>query len=183
MNSIEIDSQVFAELRKRAVGFNVTPNDVLRKVFNLSIPNQSGSPADQSNKTSADGLLNYLRSTGFQEQRQSVDRFLLILGWLHITHNKLFAEAALRFHRGERKHFGRSEREILEAGKNVSARLIPESSLWVLTTLDNKSKRRLIEDILKMLRHPQAEIDAAIATLPDSGIRRSHTSRFDPSQA
>lgn len=35
MNSIEIDDDVLAELSKRAVGFNVTPNLVIRRILGL----------------------------------------------------------------------------------------------------------------------------------------------------
>jgi negative modulator of initiation of replication len=115
-----------------------------------------------------------MRSERFQRHHQAVDRYLVILGWLHLTHPKQFADAALKFHRGSRAYFGRSEKEILESGDGVTAKQIPQSPFWTLTTLDNKSKRLVLEDILRALGYSSSDINLVLAELPDSGIRRSH---------
>jgi negative modulator of initiation of replication len=72
-----------------------------------------------------------------------------ILGWLHLTHPKQFADAALKFQRGSRVYFADSEKGILESGDGVTAKQIPQSPYWTLTTLDNKSKRLVLEDIVR----------------------------------
>ena len=176
MNStIEIDDQVFAELARRATGFHVTPNDVLRRILNLAPP-PAQPPAVQPRgpEPAASSIREFIRSEGFQRHRQAVDRYLVILGWLHSAQPKQFADAALRFHRGSRAYFAKSEKEILEARRGISARQIPQSPFWTLTTLDNKSKRRVLEDILQALGYSRGDINLVLAELPDSGIRRSH---------
>lgn len=180
MHSIQIDDQVFAELARRATGFNVTPNDVLRRI--LDIPTAS-TPQPNSNSKSVQPppgvpapqtLTEFIRSERFQRHHQTVDRFLILLGWLHSTHPKQFADAALGFQRGRRLYFAKSERDILENGENVTAKPIPQSPFWALTTLDNKSKRLVLEDILRALSYSRGDINIVIGELPDSGIRRSH---------
>jgi len=180
MHSIQIDDQVYAELSRRVTGFNVTPNDVLRRILDLPTPSSPlplekhinspqpvGVPSPQT-------LTEFIRSERFQRHHQTVDRFLVILGWLHVTHPKQFADAVLGFQRGKRLYFAKSEKDILENGENVTAKPIPQSPFWALTTLDNKSKRLVLEDILRALSYSRGDINIVLAELPDSGIRRSH---------
>lgn len=181
MNSIEIDDHVFAELARRATGFNVKPNDVLRRILGLSEPPPEQFAAPQPPPTPspiASTITEFLRSDRFQRHHQAVDRYLVILGWLHSAHPKHFADAALKFHRGNRVYFAKSDKEILQGGENVTARQIPQSPFWTLATLDNKSKRSVLEDVLKALGYSHSDINLVLAALPDSGIRRSHGSRL-----
>lgn len=181
MNSIQIDDQVFAELSRRATGFNVTPNDVLRRILNISAASSSQSsvklveaPLSTPGASSPQTLTEFIKSERFQRHHQTIDRFLIILGWLHATHPQQFADAALGFRRGKRLYFAKSEKAILENGENVTAKPIPQSPFWALTTLDNKSKRLVIEDILRPLNYSRGDINIVLAELPDSSIRRSH---------
>ena len=177
MNSIEIDDQVLAELARRATGFHVTPNHVLRRILDLPPPSSSrpfAAPHPPPLAPVASTLIEFIRSERFQRHHQAVDRYLVILGWLHSAHSKLFADATLRFHRGSRAYFAKSEKEILESGDGVTAKLIPQSPFWTLTTLDNKSKRLVLEDILSALGYSRSDINLVLAELPDSSIRRNH---------
>lgn len=186
MHSIQIDDQVFAELSHRATGFNVTPNDVLRRILSIPTASSPQSPAklvdlpqSPPRVPAPQSLTEFIKSERFQRHHQTIDRFLIMLGWLHATHPKQFADAVLGFQRGKRLYFAKSEKDILENGENVTAKPIPQSPFWALTTLDNKSKRLVIEDILLALSYSRGDINLALAELPDSGIRRSHnTSRL-----
>jgi negative modulator of initiation of replication len=180
MHSIEIDDLVFAELASRATGFHVTPNDVLRRILNLTgTSEQSSLPATVPPTAQSTGpaptLLEFIRSDRFQRHYQAVDRYLVLLAWLQATHRDKFSEAALGFSRGNRLYFAKSEREILQSGEGITAKPIPQSPFWALTTLDNKTKRMILEDILRALNYPPGDINVVLAELPDSGIRRSHS--------
>lgn len=180
MHSVEIDDQVLAELSRRATGFHATPNDVLRRLLNLGALSQESPKHAISNGTPLltdalpSTLPEFIRSERFTPHHQAVDRFLAILGWLHHTHPKQFADMALAFRRGSRRYFAKSEREILQSGDGITAKPIPKSPFWVLTTLDNKSKRIVLEDLLRALGYAPGDINMALSALPDSGIRRSH---------
>lgn len=178
MNAIEIDDQVFAEIARRATGFHVTPNDVLRRILSLSAAPVAAAPPPPSPEPVASTLTEFIKSEQFQRHHQAIDRYLLVLGWLHSAHPKQFAEAALKFHRGSRAYFAKSEKEILESGDGVTARQIPQSQFWTLATLDNRSKRLVIEDLLRALGYSRSDIGPVLAELPDSGIRRSHARLF-----
>lgn len=179
MHTIEVDNEVLTGLSSRAVGFNVKPNDVLRQILGLP-PRSSVSPilAAQSpaSPRSPDPLpptlISFIRSDRFQRHNQAIDRYLVLLGWLHTTHQEMFVRASFGFHRGSRPYFGKSEKEIVDSAPGSTARQIPQTELWALTTLDNKSKRLVLEDLLTALSYSRGDIALVLAELPDSGIRR-----------
>ena len=180
MNTIEIDNQVFAELERRATGFNSKPNDVLRRILGLSeLPSEQPAalrpPTTPAAKNST--ITEFIKSERFQRHHQAVNRYLMLLGWLHATHQKQFEDTVLKFNRGSRTYFAKFEKGILEGGENVTAKQIPQSPLWTLATLDNKSKRKVLEDILRAFDYSQTDINFVLTTLQDSGIRRNHGSR------
>jgi negative modulator of initiation of replication len=176
MISIEIDNQVFAELERRASGFNATPNDVLRCVLGLQPKSAPGLSVVEPHCSTSDTstVSQFISGERFQRYQQAVDRYLVILAWLHSIQPKQFADAVLGFHRGNRVYFAKSEKEVLESGEGITARQIPQSPFWALTTLDNKSKRLALEDILRTLGYARSDINLVLAELPDSGIRRNH---------
>ena len=176
MNTIEIDDQVFAELARRATGFHATPNDVLRRILELPARTlQLPSESQPRPRVLANTIAEFIRSERFQRNRQAVDRYLAILGWLHSVQPSEFGEVALKFRRGARAYFAKSEKEILHSGDGVSARQIPQSPFWALTTLDNKTKRLALEGVLQELGYSSIDINLVLAELPDSGIRRNHS--------
>lgn len=174
MNSIEIDDQVFAELERRVTGFHVTPNDVLRRILELPEASQQPTPPSTFPAPTPSALSGFLRSEQFQQYHQAVDKYLAILNWLHMTHLEQFGNVVMKFQRGTRTYFAKSEKAILENGKGVTAKQIPQSPFWALTTLDNKSKRLVLEELLRALRYSLADIKLAANELKDSGIRRNH---------
>jgi len=179
MQSIEVDGQVLQELARRAVGFHVTPNDVLREI--LGLPKESSKavsfPAAAEAPNNSDSTLTELVcSKMFQKYRQAIDRYLFVLAWLQKFRNEDFETVVQRFYRGNRKYFAKSEKEILDSGEGISAREIPGSEFWAMTTLDNKTKRLVLEDILQALKYSAGEIDIVLDAIPDSGIRRGGSS-------
>ena len=79
------------------------------------------------------------------------------------------------FRRGTRAYFANSKTEIESKGVNVNAVPIHGTKFRALVTLDNRTKRLVVEDILRTMGYSSADIELAIAQLPDSGIRRRRT--------
>lgn len=173
-----LEDDVVAGLKGRAMGFNLTPNDVLRQILALPVcvarPTVKHAVPSQPpvSVTKAFTLPEFIKSERFQRHRQAIDRFLAILSWLHSTHPKQFADVVLGFRRGKRLYFGRSKQEVEQSGDGITAKAIPQSPFWVLATLDNKSKRVVLEDVLHALNYSRVDINTAVVELPDSDIRR-----------
>lgn len=171
MKQIEIDAEVLEQLSKQAVGFNVTPNDVLRKLLGLDIY------SDMSKEpTISTSLLGFIHSKEFEAHSQAIDRYLNILSWLNTHHEEKFPNVILNFQRGGRRYFADTEDDILRAD-GVSAKPIPRSSFWALATLDNKTKRLILEDILGLLGYQNHEVSEIVAKIPDSTIRRNRSGK------
>ena len=84
--------------QKQAVGFNVTPNDVLRKLLGLDIY------SDMSKEpTISTSLLGFIHSKEFEAHSQAIDRYLNILSWLNTHHEEKFPNVILNFQRGGRR--------------------------------------------------------------------------------
>ena len=105
----------------------------------------------------------FVKDEQFQQLDRSVDRFLALLGWLSLKHPTQFLPAALCFKGRKRCYFAFSRKDILKSGKSIGVRRIPHTPYWALTTLDNKSKRRVIEHILRTVGYSNAEISSALA--------------------
>lgn len=174
MIQIEIDSVVFAELSKRATGFNVTPNDVLRQILNVS----AQSPAN-SDVFIQSSIIEYIKSQEFQSHREAIDRYLHVLGWLGIQHSENFSKIASTFQRGKRRYFAENETDILSSGDGISAKRIPKSNFWALVTLDNKTKRLILENFLEVLNYQNEDIRQVLSHIPDSNIRRNRSRTSD----
>lgn len=177
MHSIEIDDDVMADLSRRAVGFHVTPNDVLRKVLGLPSstqpPTPPAVPATPAGPGQAeDPLQKFVASSAFQAQRQSINRFLLLLWWAHAQNQEEFQRVVTDYSRGNRRYFGRSQEEVEASGVGIKAKQIPKTPFWVLSTLDNKSKRMIIEDVFRAMGLPAGSIALAREQLADSDISR-----------
>ena len=165
-HSIEVDDEVWAAVVGRINGFDLTPNEILRQVFGITSPshtllleNVEITPVVRTNQTLAD----FVKDDQFQQLQCSVDRFLALLGWLSLKHPTQFLPAALCFKGRKRCYFAFSLKDILKSGKSMGVRRIPHTPYWALTTLDNKSKRRVIEHILRTVGYSNAEISSALA--------------------
>jgi len=121
-------------------------------------------------------LSDFVKYEQFQQLDRAVDRFLLLLGWLFLKHPTQFLPAALSFKGRKRCYFALSRKDILRSGKSIGVRRIPHTPYWALTTLDNKSKRQVIEHILRTMRYSSAEISSALAEFSRSLI---HNNRSD----
>ena len=171
MRTIEVDDEVFSRLADQAVGFHVVPNDVLRRILGLTGPTQK--LAVSSTKTDSESsLAAFIGSVKFQQITQAVDRFLVLLAWAYMAKPDEFARVVSEFQRGQRRYFGRSQEEIENSGEGIKAKQIPNSPFWVLTTLDNRTKRSVLEDVLRRVGYSAGETNLAKAQLPDTDMRR-----------
>lgn len=174
-SNIEVDNEVYDALAKRVTGFNQGPNDVLRVLLGLNAakPSEPTNGADEQSK-GLPTLVQFVESQSYRGRKTAVEKYLLLLSWLSKAHAVEFAKIE-RFRRGKRVYFATDSNLIHESGQSLSVKQIPGTSYYALATLDNRSKRVIIRDILDLFGYPH-EICAKVAeTIEDSGIRRSHS--------
>jgi len=164
---IQVDDEVWAAVVGRINGFDLTPNEILRQVFGITSPSQTLALAEGEEAMprvhTEETLGDFLNNGQFQQLDSAVDRFLALLAWLCLKHPQQFLSSALRFKGRKRCYFALSRKDILKSGKSIGVRRIPHTPYWALTTLDNKSKRQVIEHILRTMRYSSAEISSALA--------------------
>lgn len=106
---------------------------------------------DASKETAASlALLEFLSSASFPASRSAVEKYIAILDWLIRTVPGA-KEYLLGYRRGNavRRFFARSKQEIFEHASSPNPHPIRTSGVWALTTMSNKYKREVLEDVLR----------------------------------
>lgn len=161
MREIKVDDSVYIALEGRASGFSKTPNDVLRSL--LGIDRTESRP--QSAAATLDALATYVESPDYKALRGAEDRYLAVLGRLYALHQVHFQKLAA-YGRGTRPYFADSEKKIKTAADYAGAKRIPDTPYFAMTTLDNKSKRKVLAYALELCGYSPSTVAKVIATLP-----------------
>jgi negative regulator of replication initiation len=175
MKTIHLDDDVFTEIDKLATGI-FSHSDVIRKLLKMT-PSERvesvNSLKTSSGSVSKGGIVSLMQSPEYQLLRSGIDKYLTVLSWLHRNRRNEF-DKVLEYRRGNRIYFAKSQRAVEQGGGgNIHAKQIPGSDYWVLATLDHKSKREILHDVLHLLGFQPAEINVVVGTIPDSGRHRS----------
>jgi negative regulator of replication initiation len=118
-----------------------------------------------------DSLVSFVQTPEYRVL-SGINKYLSVLGWLHKNRPNEFVRIE-NYQRGNRVYFGKSQRQVEDSGENIVAKQIPGSNTWALSTLDNRTKRDLLADVLHLCNFPSDEINIVIDTISDSGRHRS----------
>jgi negative regulator of replication initiation len=171
--NINIDDDLFTEIEKRTT-VDFDHNDVVQKLLRKALtplPNMPKPNLELSQSTSAkNSIVSFIQSPEFKIA-SGINKYLGILAWVNENRPKEFRKIE-DYRRGNREYFGKTQRQVEDSGKGIKAAQIPRSNIWALTTLDNRAKRSLLEDLLHLFNFPPGEINAVVSALPDSGRHR-----------
>jgi negative regulator of replication initiation len=171
--NIQIDEQLFVEIEKRTTP-DFDHNDVIQKLLRKALTPLPNAPKPNSelspNPSAKNGILPFIQSPEFKIA-SGINKYLAVLAWVNKNKPKEFQKIE-DYRKGNRIYFGKTQRQVEDSGKNINATQIPGSNIWALTTLDNKAKRNLLEDLLHIFNFQPGEINAVISALPDSGRHR-----------
>jgi len=153
MKTIEIDDEVYDFLLRNSVRIGESASEILRRLLRIN---------DSGNKTKTNSEISeYLNSPSFQAQRKAINKFLGILSHVHKTDPKSF-DKVLKLKGRNRKYFALSSKELADSGKSVFPQKIPGSGYWVITNNDTPKKRRMLEDVLRVLGYGKSAIEEAV---------------------
>lgn len=169
MKAINLEDEVFAELDKYTNKI-ISHSDVVNKLLKTRGAEIKMAPIETSTQTLASGgLLSYVRGAEYQMLRSGINKYLAVLGWLHKTYQRDFQKVE-GYKRGNRVYFARSKGAVESGGNGaIHAKQIPGSQVWTLATLDNRSKRTILADLLRLYGFKPDEINIVISTISDSG--------------
>jgi len=162
MKTIEIDDDVYEHLLQNTIQIGETASQILRRL--LGIP--GGSITEEPVKSSNTVLSECLNSPTFKAKRTMIDKFLYILSFVHKRDPEQF-EKVLAISGWSRKYFAHSSQELKESGRSVYPRQIPDSQFWVITNTDTRQKRRMMQEVLKLLGYNIEDIKQAVEALRD----------------
>ena len=179
MKTIEISDSVYTALSQRVKGFGETPNTVIERLLNrldeLEKPTlKKLPPAKEPSHDEAEGPLTKLITSLEYQRCDAVGRYISILSKLYKINPGKF-EQLTRYRRkgGKRVNFAKSSQEIEQSGSSTYPQPITGTPFFVLTNLDNRSKRHILADVLPFFGISKNHIQEVIKTIPDSGITRS----------
>jgi len=163
MKTINLEDDVFAELDKLATGF-FSHNDVIRKLL-LSRGADPKLPAPTANPFQVPqngSIVDFVQSVSYRMLTSRINKYLAVLGWLYKTRPSDFHKVE-NYKRGNRVYFARSQKAVEEGGNGaIHAKQIPNSPIWTLATLDNRTKRIILADLLPLFGFKEDEIKAVI---------------------
>lgn len=172
--TITIDDALFTEIEKRTTQ-DFDHNDVIQKLLKRALlPSQPTVPSKPKSNLPAlpakDSIVSFVQSPEYTVL-SGINKYLAVLGWLH-KYKPTDFEKVESYRRGNRVYFGTSQRQVEDSGEGIAAKQIPGSNIWTLATLDNRAKRGLLADVLKLCNIQSGEINIVIDTIPDSGRHR-----------
>lgn len=178
---VEIDNEVFDALKKRITGFNETPNDVLRCL--LDLPRKGVGPEKQPNSELAtrngaparelkvrNTLATLVARTAYGPA-PAINKYLAILAVI-IKEVPGMREKLLQYRKGKRVYFSEKEEEIHSSAQNVTVHKIPNESIFVLSTMDNRAKREILADICLLAGLNRSEAEEIVSSIQDSAKKR-----------
>lgn len=171
MKTITIEDAVFAELDKLTTEF-FSHSDVIRKLLSrgADLPPPS-LPATPFQVPENGSIVAFVQSAEYRMLTSGINKYLTVLGWLYKTHTSDFQKVE-NYRRGNRVYFARNQRTVEEGGKSIHAKQIPHTPVWTLATLDNRTKRIILTDLLPLFGFKPDEINAVVSTISDSGRHR-----------
>ena len=171
--SICVDDELFIEIDKRTTP-DFDHNDVVQKLLKKALLLQQPTIPCQQQPIHpvANGSLASFVQTPEYRVLSGINKYLAVLGWLYKNRPNEFVRIE-NYQRGNRVYFGKSRRQVEDSGENIAAKQIPGTNTWALSTLDNRTKRNLLADVLQLCNLQSDEINIVTDTISDSGRHRS----------
>lgn len=163
MQLVPIEDDVYDYLRRNVKVLGEDASSILRRLLNLPVhakPNVSETkPTTGATRAPLGGALGEcLNNPRFAVERDTVGRFLFILGWLANKHPDTFPQV-LQLRGRKRSYFGKSASELNETGESMYPQNIPGSKFWVVTNNDTPKKQRVLADVMRLLGYGAGDIN------------------------
>ncbi len=168
MRIIEVEDDIFDFLVGKITGFGETPSAVLRRELNLRkqaqlAPLQTQSAISKTAQT-ASPLAKFVDRPEFLVHPDVVSRYLGLLSWLYNRDPEGFKRITAIGGR-KRKYFALSSQELDASGRMVMPKGIPNSPFWAVTNNATALKRKILEQVMRVLGYSPADIGIALSVL------------------
>jgi negative modulator of initiation of replication len=170
MPTIEIEEDIYRFLAEKVMSSGETVSTVLRKELNskrayiqASNPNQTPVAVART-PLQASPLSEFLDRPDFLVHPDVVSRYLSLLSWLYNRDPDKFKRVASIEGR-KRRYFALTPKELEDSGVSVMPRRIPSSPFWAVTNNATAHKRRILEQVMRVLSYSAADVSTALSAL------------------
>lgn len=186
MRSIEIEDGVYHALEKRVQRFGETPNDIIKRLLDSSSgaggvaqksPEKPPSKPAAASESKKDHPLIQLVASPRYLMGDGKERYFAVLSFLYQKNADQFGQLE-GFKRGSRVNLSKDIRNIENSGTSTNPQKLSGTPYYVMTNLDNKRKREILQDVLRVLHYPPDVTAEVVRSIPDSGISRPKRSFY-----
>lgn len=181
MKTIEVDEELYRYIASQTLHIGESASEILRRMLNFTpamvVPEgvaDSANIAVVSAKTERSTLSSaersgkiseLLLSDRYNEQKNAVDRFLLILSVLYQINKNDFSDATESLHGRTRIYFSNNQETLLKNGRHTKPKAVPETPYWVITNTNSERKRSMIEYIMTAMQFPAELIEQTCSSI------------------
>ncbi len=171
MRTIQVSDEIYAALEARATGFGATPSSVIAELLSAT-PAPRQLPIPELTDSQPHPLIALIESPEYSASGAK-DRYFKVIKFLYAEQkDKDNLQVLLSYSRGTRVNFAKDPRTIEESGTETKPQRLEETSLYIMTNLNNSDKRAILQDVLSRYSYPLEIIRKVVASIPDSGISR-----------
>ena len=171
MKTIEIENDVYEFLLQHTTRIGESASEILRRLLGIrgqrggiGSGGAAGSQSPTSVKSNQTEISDCLNDSAFMAQKDVIGKFLFILSYLYKRSPDDFKKV-LALSGRRRKYFAGSRQELEDSGSSVFPKQIPKAPYWVVTNNDTPKKKRMLEDVLRILGYSKAAIEEAVSAL------------------
>jgi len=161
MRTIEIDDDIYGYLLQNTTQIGESASEILRRL--LRLPGYQIKEGEQA-AIPITKLTECLDDPAFRAQPNVIGKFLYILSYVHNRDPEQFKKV-LELRGWQRKYFALSSEELEESGSSIYPKQIPNTQFWVTTNNDTAKKRRMIQQVLKLLGYSDVDVKQALQAL------------------
>lgn len=166
MKTVQIEDDLYTYLLKNIKFIGEDASSILRRLLGLGATANKGSEGHTGLEHKPKVLEECIESHFFKKERDAVGRFLAALSWLSQKHPSDF-EKVLDIRGRIRLYFARSPDELQESGNSVMPQRIPNSPYYVVTNNDTPKKKRILNDVLRVLGYSSLDRNQLCDALGD----------------
>ncbi|VYU69166.1 replication initiation negative regulator SeqA [Metakosakonia massiliensis] len=182
MKTIEVDDELYSYIASHTKHIGESASDILRRMLKFSAASQPAAAAPvpkstpvaapaaeikpvNSPKDNVRAVRELLLSDEYAEQKNAVNRFMLVLSTLYSLNAKAFAESTESLHGRTRVYFASDERTLLQSGNQTKPKQVPGTPYWVITNTNTGRKCSMIEHIMQSMQFPAELIEKVCGTI------------------
>lgn len=181
MKTIEVDEELYRYIASHTQHIGESASDILRRMLKFSAGQKKTASVAESHASLSDTVLpesaaicqqgqvravrELLLSDEYAEQKNAVNRFMLILSVLYHLDPDAFAEAASSLQGRTRIYFAGDQQTLLKHGTHTKPKHVAGTPYWVITNTNTGRKCSMIKHIMLSMQFPSELSDKVCGTI------------------